>query len=264
MSQSNSRSSPAADVNMDVMVTDSLPVVPAPVVSVPVVSAPALSAPVVVDASSLRNDVNSLRMELVILGSQYYRRADDQVLADLQLQIDSKTKDLQVLSKMLADVEAGGSCSAGAGAGAPWSSGLGAGAGAISVSCPSNLSAFQWVGKVHDGSARVFADVEACIMHFEDVMFANSFDTNYWYLRWVPQFLSREARLWYNQFLSQNTGSSPSWEAFKSAFSSRFGRSASQEQAKCALTLSNIFMLPGEGFSAFVDRFGDLRRRAGS
>ena len=101
MSQSNSRSSPAADVNMDVMVTDSLPVVPAPVVSVPVVSAPALSAPVVVDASSLRNDVNSLRMELVILGSQYYRRADDQVLADLQLQIDSKTRDLQVLSKML-------------------------------------------------------------------------------------------------------------------------------------------------------------------
>ncbi|KAI8355657.1 hypothetical protein EDC96DRAFT_566703 [Choanephora cucurbitarum] len=142
MSQTNSCSSPAADINMDVMVTDSLPVVPAPVVpapvvpapvvpapvvsapvvSAPVVSAPAVSVPVVsapvasvpvvsapVDASSLREAVNQLKVKLVLFGNQYHSRTDEGNAAALREQICQTEADLDLLTRTLGRIDGQGS-----------------------------------------------------------------------------------------------------------------------------------------------------------
>lgn len=129
---------------------------------------------------------------------------------------------------------------------------------------PSTLPIFQWEGNVVERNAPVFVDITACIVKFEDVMFAHrlDFDTNF--LRLLPQVLTSAQRRWYDKFLVDFDlqKKPPTWEQFKVAITARFGKTIDEDRAACALALVNIRMNKSESIEAFIDRFNDLRRRA--
>ncbi|KAI9330384.1 hypothetical protein BD770DRAFT_449543 [Pilaira anomala] len=132
-----------------------------------------------------------------------------------------------------------------------------------STVCPHNLPFFQWENDVFEKSSTVFIDVTACLQKFEDVMFSYRLNFNTNFLRLVPPMLSTSQRLWYDQFLSQYdmVRLPPTWSEFKTAITSRYGRTIDEDRADCAVQLVNIFMLKGESLDNFIERLNGLRRR---
>ncbi|KAK4512904.1 uncharacterized protein ATC70_003614 [Mucor velutinosus] len=132
----------------------------------------------------------------------------------------------------------------------------------VPVFFPNNLPAFQWVGMDEfDPKSPIFPTVDACLLKFEDVMFAYKMDFDKEYARLVPPMLSPEQRTWYGSFTSACTAPA-SWNDFKSAIKARYGISVLEERQRCASDLLSIQLLPGENVKAFLDRFTDLRRRS--
>ncbi|KAL0582250.1 hypothetical protein ABG067_007907, partial [Albugo candida] len=130
--------------------------------------------------------------------------------------------------------------------------------------CPRNLPLFQWENAIFDHSASVCVDVSACLRKFEDVLLAHGLDLDADFLRLVPQLLSDSQRTWYEQFVVQYDVkvAPPTWADFKTAITSRYGRTVDEDRAACAVELVNIVMNNGESLVNFIDRFNDLRRRA--
>lgn len=60
---------------------------------------------------------------------------------------------------------------------------------------PRGLPLFQWTNQVNDQSKPVFPDVTACLLRFQDVMFAHCLDFNDNFLRLVPPCLSSSQRV---------------------------------------------------------------------
>ncbi|KAI8062069.1 hypothetical protein BDF21DRAFT_467193 [Thamnidium elegans] len=129
------------------------------------------------------------------------------------------------------------------------------------------LCLFQWEGQVFNRAPgnQVFADIKACIQHFEDIMNSHCLDLDTNYLRLLPPLLSPTARIWYDDFLHNYRTAhvaSPTWINFTTAFIARYGLNIHEERAKSARELTTIKMLGGESIENFIDRFNTLRRRA--
>lgn len=129
------------------------------------------------------------------------------------------------------------------------------------VVCPNNLPYFQWEGSVFDNRNTVFVDVDACLLKFEDVMFAYNLNFDTEYRRLVPPMLSPTQRTWYQSF-TETTKSHISWANFKEAFKTRYGLSVLDDRRRCATDLMSISIHHHESIDSFIDRFNDLRRRS--
>ncbi|GAA5816885.1 hypothetical protein MFLAVUS_010419 [Mucor flavus] len=107
------------------------------------------------------------------------------------------------------------------------------------------LCLFQWEGQVFDRTSghQVFADLKACIQHFEDIMNSHCLDLDNNYLRLLPPLLSPTARIWYDDFLTNYRtahAASPSWNDFTTGFTARYGLNVHEERARCARELTKI------------------------
>ncbi|KAG2212105.1 hypothetical protein INT45_003662 [Circinella minor] len=129
------------------------------------------------------------------------------------------------------------------------------------VVCPNNLPHFQWEGSVFDHKNTVFVDVDACLLKFEDVMFAYNLDFDSEFRRLVPPMLSPTQRTWYQSF-TESTKSHITWANFKEAFKARYGLSVLDDRRRCATDLMSISLHLHESIDSFIDRFNDLRRRS--
>ncbi|KAL0582116.1 hypothetical protein ABG067_008189, partial [Albugo candida] len=114
--------------------------------------------------------------------------------------------------------------------------------------CPRNLPLFQWENAIFDSSAPVFVDVTACLRKFEDVLFAHGLSVDLDFVRLVPQLLSDSQRTWYEQFITayELDVAPPSWNDFRLAITSRYGRTVDEDRADCAVKLIKVVVNQGE------------------
>ncbi|KAG2198922.1 hypothetical protein INT46_008254 [Mucor plumbeus] len=100
---------------------------------------------------------------------------------------------------------------------------------------------------VFDHKNTVFVDVDACLLKFEDVMFAYNLDFDTEFRRLVPPMLSPTQR---------------TWAKFKEAFKAHYGLSVLDDRRRCATDLMSISLHLHESIDSFIDRFNDLCRRS--
>ncbi|KAG2232613.1 hypothetical protein INT48_001302 [Thamnidium elegans] len=126
---------------------------------------------------------------------------------------------------------------------------------------PVQLSFFQWMGHVYDGTRTIFPSLKACVSKFEDVLntYQLAFD-DHW-CRLLPLCLPTEIRAWLTDFTTEPPGAT--WEGFKSGFNTQYGITQDAEQEAATNELLTLRMSKHQTIESFINRFQDLKRRSG-
>ncbi|CEP10307.1 hypothetical protein, partial, partial [Parasitella parasitica] len=97
---------------------------------------------------------------------------------------------------------------------------------------------FQWKGNVFNKRKPVFANVEACLYHFERVLEAHRLNVNENWQRLVPARLSSIMTKWYTQHI-EGLGYM-TWTDFKVAIISKYGRNQADVRDEARERLEKI------------------------
>ncbi|CEP08778.1 hypothetical protein, partial, partial [Parasitella parasitica] len=71
---------------------------------------------------------------------------------------------------------------------------------------PNGLPYFQWDGMVTDTSLPIFADLDSCLLRFEDILQSHGLDFDAHWSRLLPRFLGTDLREWLNEYVKLTYG----------------------------------------------------------
>ncbi|CAO3638333.1 unnamed protein product [Mucor hiemalis] len=125
---------------------------------------------------------------------------------------------------------------------------------------PPGLPKLQWIGHTFDNTAAVYPDIGAALRKFKDDLVMHCLSPDYHWRRLITASLNTDHRGWLDDL---PTNRHITWDEFCTKYRDTFGIDEEDEQQQAEEDLQAIRMEPTEELDHFIDRFMQIRRKAG-